>query len=71
MIRATTFAGRRVAVFGLGGSGLSAARALADGDATVLCWDDGETGRTAARDAGLDVVDLSAADWTGIDALVL
>lgn len=71
MIRITTFAGRRVAVFGLGGSGLAAARALSDGDATVVCWDDGEAGRQAARAAGFEVADLSTADWSGIAALVL
>ncbi len=71
MIRITTFAGRRVAVFGLGGSGLAAARALRDGDATVVCWDDSEAGRGAARDEGLTVEDLSVADWSNIAALVL
>lgn len=71
MIRMTTFAGRRVAVFGLGGSGLAAARALRDGDATVVCWDDGAAGRDLALAEGFIVEDLLAADWSGIGALVL
>ncbi len=71
MIRITTFAGRRVAVFGLGGSGLAAAHALHDGDATVLCWDDDETGRVAAADAGFAIEDLARSDWSRIAALVL
>lgn len=71
MIRITTFAGRRVAVFGLGGSGLAAAHSLRDGDATVVCWDDGAAGRAAAQAAGFTVEDLSTADWSGIEAVVL
>jgi UDP-N-acetylmuramoylalanine--D-glutamate ligase len=71
MIRATTFAGQTVAVFGLGGSGLAAARALLAGGATVSCWDDGEAGRAAAEAAGLPLADLSTADWGRIAALVL
>jgi len=71
MIRATTFAGRRVAVFGLGGSGLAAARSLVEGGATVLCWDDGEAGRNTARSAGFDVTDLAQTDWSTISSLVL
>lgn len=71
MIRVTTFNGKRVAVFGLGGSGLATARALVEGGADVVCWDDGEAARQAARDAGFTVEDLSAADWSGFAALVL
>lgn len=71
MIRVTTFAGRRVAVFGLGGSGLATARALVDGGADVACWDDGEAARQTALDEGFVVEDLAAADWSGFAALVL
>jgi UDP-N-acetylmuramoylalanine--D-glutamate ligase len=42
MIRVTTFAGQRVAIFGLGSSGLLAARALAAGGAEVIAYDDDE-----------------------------
>ncbi len=71
MIRATTFNGKRVAVFGLGGSGLASARSLVEGGADVVCWDDGEPGRAAAAVQGFAVRDLRAEDWTGIDALLL
>ena len=38
MIPVLGYAGARVAVLGLGRSGLSAARALVQGGATALCW---------------------------------
>ena len=46
MISVTTFAGRQVAVFGLGRSGILAARALQEGGADVVAFDD-EGGKTA------------------------
>ena len=67
----TTFAGQTVAVFGLGLSGLATCRALLAGGAEVLAADDGAKGREAAREAGLAVADLAAADWRKIHALVL
>ena len=71
MIRVTTFAGKTVAVFGLGSSGHATARALIDGGATVAAWDDGEAGRTGALKAGVPVVDLRTADWSTFAALIL
>jgi UDP-N-acetylmuramoylalanine--D-glutamate ligase len=71
MIPVTTFAGKRVAVFGLGASGTATARALAAGGAQVAAWDDGAASRAAAAQAGVPVVDLGAADWSAFSALVL
>ena len=71
MIRATTFAGKRVAVFGLGGSGNATAASLLAGGAEVSAWDDGEKSREAAAKAGLPLVDLRQADWSSFAALVL
>src|SRR5208282_6855282 len=71
MIEARSFAGRTVAVFGMGMSGLAAARSLLAGGAKVSVWDDGERGCEAARAAGLPLCDLRAADWGEIEALVL
>lgn len=71
MIRATTFAGKRVAVFGLGGSGIAAAQSLVAGGADVVAWDDGEAGRARAVGEGITVADLRDADWNGFSALVL
>lgn len=71
MIPATTFAGRRVAVFGLGRSGVATCRSLRAGGATVLAWDENERSRAAAVADGIDLTDLNNADWSVIDSLVL
>ncbi|HET9904030.1 MAG TPA: UDP-N-acetylmuramoyl-L-alanine--D-glutamate ligase [Xanthobacteraceae bacterium] len=71
MIPVTSFAGRRVAVFGLGSSGLASCRALIAGGATVLAWDDSAKGRDAAARENIAVADLRDADWSQIAALVL
>ncbi len=68
---ADVFAGRRVALFGLGRSGLSCARALLRGGAEVLAWDDSEGGRQRAAEAGMPLVDLHDVDFSGVAALVL
>ena len=67
----TTLAGKRVALFGLGGSGASTLRALQAGGADVAAWDDSEAARGKAREAGFAVVDLANADWSAFAALVL
>jgi len=61
MIKVQGMAGQRVAVLGLGRSGLSAARALIAGGAEVLAWDDNPPARDAALAAGLTVTDLTRA----------
>lgn len=71
MTPATTFRGKRVALFGLGGSGLSTARALVAGGADVAAWDDAPSRREAATASGVPIVDLTSADWAGFSALVL
>ncbi len=71
MIPASSFSGKWVAVFGLGGSGRATAASLAAGGAVVSAWDDDAASRDAAADAGITVVDLEAADWSAFDALVL
>ena len=71
MIPVTTFAGRKVAVFGLGGSGLASCRALAAGGAQVIACDDAAEGMAAAAAAGFATADLAQADWSKIAALVL
>ncbi len=68
---ADILAGRQVALFGLGRSGLACARALRAGGARVLAWDDSETGRARAREAGIPVADLREADFSSLAALVL
>jgi UDP-N-acetylmuramoylalanine--D-glutamate ligase len=71
MIRATTFAGKNVALFGLGASGTATALALAAGGASVSAWDDNEASRAVAKRAGVSLAGLSQADWSGFAALVL
>lgn len=71
MIRCTTFAGKRVAVFGLGASGNATARALIEGGAEVAAWDDSPASREASANAGIPIADLTSADWPRFAALVL
>jgi UDP-N-acetylmuramoylalanine--D-glutamate ligase len=71
MIPVASFADRNVALFGLGGSGLSAARALVEGGARLSAWDDSEKARASAVAAGVSVVDLHDADWSKFEALAL
>jgi UDP-N-acetylmuramoylalanine--D-glutamate ligase len=71
MISIPGFEGRRVAVFGLGRSGITAARALQAGGAIPILWDDGVSGRMQAEAEGFAVEDLTRADWSGFAALVL
>ena len=71
MIPVRTYEGRRVAVFGLGRTGITAARALLAGGAEVSAWDDNEATREAAAKAGLELDDLNPRDWGDMAALVL
>ncbi len=63
MIPVTIFAGREVAVFGLGLSGLASARALTAGGARVVASDDTEKAKAAAAAQGVPTADLRDADW--------
>jgi len=71
MIPVTTLKGKSVALFGLGGSGLATALALAAGGADVTAWDDSAASVENASAAGVKTGDLRALDWSAIDALVL
>ena len=71
MIPVTTFKGKTVALFGLGGSGLATALALAAGGAEVIAWDDSESSVENASSAGIRTGDLRRLDWKAVDALVL
>jgi UDP-N-acetylmuramoylalanine--D-glutamate ligase len=71
MIPVTSFAGKTVAVFGLGGSGLASCQALRAGGANVVASDD-DAGRMeeAARE-GFATADLRTTSWRDFAALVL
>ncbi|MFN3991971.1 MAG: UDP-N-acetylmuramoyl-L-alanine--D-glutamate ligase [Tabrizicola flagellatus] len=71
MIPVTGYKGQKVAVLGLGRSGLATAEALAAGGATPLLWDDSPEARAKAEAAGHSLSDLtrhSALD--GVAALI-
>ena len=71
MIPITVFAGKTVAVFGLGASGLLSARALAAGGAHVIAFDDSEAKLADAQAAGVTTQNLADLDWSQVAALVL
>jgi UDP-N-acetylmuramoylalanine--D-glutamate ligase len=64
--------GAKVAVLGLGRSGLSAARALVEGGAKVICWDDQPGAREAAEAEGFACFDLrKQGAFEGVDRLIV
>jgi len=71
MIPITEYAGKDVAVYGLGRTGLSAAKALKAGGARVHAWDDNEESRAKAEAVGIALSDINKRDWQTFAALVL
>jgi UDP-N-acetylmuramoylalanine--D-glutamate ligase len=71
MIPVTCFAGKTVAVFGLGGSGLASCHALKAGGAEVIASDDGIDKLAEAAQAGFITADLRNVSWSNFAALVL
>jgi UDP-N-acetylmuramoylalanine--D-glutamate ligase len=71
MIPVKSFAGRTVAVFGLGGSGLASAQALKAGGADVVAFDDNAASLAKAGGAGIKTADLHSLDWSKAAALLL
>jgi UDP-N-acetylmuramoylalanine--D-glutamate ligase len=71
VIPISTFAGRKVAVFGLGGSGLTSCHALRAGGAEVVACDDDAGKVAAAAQAGFATAPLRDVDWLKMAALVL
>lgn len=59
MIPVKGYEGQKVAVLGLGRSGLALARALTAGDAEALLWDDAPEARAKAEAEGFELTDLS------------
>ncbi len=71
MIPVRGYSGHKVAVLGLGRSGLPTVAALLEGGAEVVGWDDGPDARARAEAAGVALLDLSrTASWDGVKALV-
>jgi UDP-N-acetylmuramoylalanine--D-glutamate ligase len=71
MIPVTTFAGKTVALFGLGGSGLATALALKEGGAHVIACDDNPAKMAEANAKGIETGDLRNADWSRFSSLIL
>jgi UDP-N-acetylmuramoylalanine--D-glutamate ligase len=71
LIPITTFGGKKVALFGLGASGLASANALLAGGADVVGWDDNRDAVAKATSAGVPTGDLRHIDWSRIAALLL
>lgn len=71
MIVAQNVQDQKIAVLGMGRSGLAAARSLVESGADVIVWDDGEAGRAAAAGAGFHVDDLTRdGAFVGVDLLI-
>ena len=64
MIPVTSFAGKTVAVFGLGGSGLASCHALKAGGAEVIAGDDSADNVAKAAQAGFTTADLRTVSWS-------
>src|SRR5437868_804218 len=71
MIPVTSFAGKTVVVFGLGGSGLASCHALKAGGAEVIAGDDSADNIAKAAPAGFTTADLRTVSWTNFSALIL
>lgn len=71
MISLTAMTNRKVAVFGLGGSGVVTAKALLSGGAEVTAWDDNPESVAYARKQGVPTANLRTVNWDDIDSLVL
>ncbi len=72
MIAVRGYEGHRVAVLGLGRSGLATARALQAGGATPLLWDDSPEARARAEAEGFALTDLTRnAAFEGVAALIV
>jgi UDP-N-acetylmuramoylalanine--D-glutamate ligase len=71
VIAADTSNGKKIALFGLGGSGLATARSLHAGGADLVCFDDNPASVQKAVDQGLNTADLRSVDFSTLDALLL
>jgi UDP-N-acetylmuramoylalanine--D-glutamate ligase len=71
MIPITSFAGKTVAVFGLGGSGLASCHALKAGGAEVIAGDDSADNVVKAAQSGFITADLRTVSWANFAALIL
>src|ERR1700748_2755753 len=71
MIPVTSFAGKTVAVCGLGVSGLTSCQALKAGGAEVIAGDDNADNIAKAAQVGFVTADLRSVSWRNFAALIL
>jgi UDP-N-acetylmuramoylalanine--D-glutamate ligase len=71
LIPVTTYKGKHVALFGLGGSGLATARALMAGGADLIAFDDNPDQVAAAKSEGIPIGDFREGGLHFFAALVL
>lgn len=71
MIEIQSRKNQHIAVFGLGASGLAAARALSASGAAIAAWDDNTKQREAAADLGIKLTNPAEMDFEHLDALIL
>ncbi|EJF75702.1 UDP-N-acetylmuramoyl-L-alanine--D-glutamate ligase [Bartonella alsatica] len=71
MISVACYKDQKVALFGLGRSGLAAAQALISGGAEVVAWDDNLSSVEEAVRQNIPTRDLQHEDWTEFVALIL
>ncbi|WP_460274849.1 UDP-N-acetylmuramoyl-L-alanine--D-glutamate ligase [Celeribacter sp. ULVN23_4] len=72
MIPVLGYEGKKVAVLGLGRSGLATAKALEAGGAEALCWDDSVEARERAESDGFVIHDLHKGNaFEGVSCLVV
>ncbi|MGH1578278.1 UDP-N-acetylmuramoyl-L-alanine--D-glutamate ligase [Planktotalea sp.] len=70
MIPVQGYSGARVGVLGLGRSGLSAARALHEGGAVPVCWDDNDAARAKAEGEGFETAKLTGKTLADLALLI-
>ncbi|WP_288427265.1 UDP-N-acetylmuramoyl-L-alanine--D-glutamate ligase [uncultured Agrobacterium sp.] len=71
MIPVTSLSSKKVALFGLGGSGLVTAKALVAGGADVVAFDDNPDSVAKAASEGIQTADLRTLDWSKVSVFVL
>ncbi|WP_375613367.1 MULTISPECIES: UDP-N-acetylmuramoyl-L-alanine--D-glutamate ligase [unclassified Bartonella] len=71
MISVTCYKGQKVALFGLGQSGLATAQALMCGGAEVVAWDDSSSSVQMAFRHNIPTRDLRYEDWSEFVALIV
>ncbi len=71
MISVTCYKGQKVALFGLGQSGLATAQALMRGGAEVVAWDDSPSSVQMAFRHNIPTRNLRYEDWSEFVALIV